>query len=395
VKPHRSPLLGSLTVALAASLFGTLGVLSRSAYELGLTPIAFVAWRAGIGMIASTAFVAWSLRRGRHLVGWRALDRRGRAELGLAGLMGAALNLAMFQAFARIPVAIALLGFYVYPALVAGASAVLGWERMDRPRVVALAVALAGMVAVVIGGPDAGTSGGLDPIGVALALSAALSQAVFVLVSRHGYREVPADQAMAVILAVSAIIGAGLAVVGAGPASLALPVGDIRLLAVLLGAGIFGAAIPSFLFLSGIRSIGPVRAGILMLMEPLVGVALAAAFLAEAIGPVQAAGGLAILAAAVLLQRARPTEPTLMPAAEPERESDFGAVPLIDSDPAAHRADLDGAARTDPGARPRADLEAEPRAKLEVEPRADPGAEPHADLETEPRANLDVEAARQ
>ena len=327
-----------------------LGVLSRTTYELGLTPIAFVAWRAGVGAVATGAFVAWGLRRGGRLVGWRTLDRRGRAALGLAGLMGATLNLAMFLAFARVPVAIALLSFYLYPALVAGASALFGWEPMDRPRVIALVVALAGMVAVVVGGTDAGTTGGLDPIGVALALSAALSQAVFVLVSRHGYREVPTDQAMGVILAISALIGVGLAVVGAGPASLVLPLGDVGLLAVLLVAGIFGAAIPSFLFLAGIRWIGPVRAGILMLTEPLVGVALAAAFLAEAIGPVQAAGGVAILAAAVLLQRARPTEPTLMPAAEPERETDFGAE--VGADP-------DAEARADPDAEARADLGAE------------------------------------
>jgi drug/metabolite transporter (DMT)-like permease len=57
-----------------------------------------------------------------------------------------------------------------------------------------------------------------------------------------------------------------------------------------------------------------------MLIEPLVGVALAAAFLAEAVGPVQAAGGLAILAAALIIQRAQPAEPVLIPAAEPEPE---------------------------------------------------------------------------
>lgn len=353
---HRSHLLGSLTVALAASLFGMLGVLSRNAYELGLTPFAFVAWRAGVGAVATGAFVAWGLRRGGRLVGWRTLDPRGRAALGVAGLMGAMLNLGMFLAFARIPVAIALLCFYLYPALVAGASSLLGWERLDRPRVVALVVALAGMVAVVVGGPNAGTAGGLDPVGVALALSAALSQAVFVLVSRHGYRAVPTDQAMGVILGMSALIGAGLAVVGAGPVSLALPLGDVDLLAVLLIAGIFGAAIPSFLFLAGIRWIGPVRAGILMLMEPVVGVALAAAFLAEGIGPVQAAGGLAILAAAVLLQRARPTEPTLMPAAEPERDIDLGV------EARAHPA-AEARAHPDAGAHPDAEARAHPDAE--------------------------------
>jgi drug/metabolite transporter (DMT)-like permease len=45
-----------------------------------------------------------------------------------------------------------------------------------------------------------------------------------------------------------------------------------------------------------------------MLFEPVVGVVLAAALLGEALGPLQAVGGAAILAAAVILQRspARP-----------------------------------------------------------------------------------------
>jgi len=298
-----------------------LGVLSRRVYELGLDPFGFVAWRAGVGALVTAALVAWGLRRGARLVGWRSLDARGRTSLGLAALMGATLNLAMFLAFERTPVAIVLLCFYLYPALVAGASALLGWEPLDRPRVLALTIALGGMVAVVVGGPASATFGGLDPAGVALALSAALSQAVFVLVSRHGYRAVPTDQAMATILAVSAVIAGGLATLVGGSVALTLPLTEPpSLLVLLLFGGLFGAAVPSFLFLAGIRWIGPVRAGILMLIEPLVGVALAAAFLAEAVGPVQAAGGLAILAAALIIQRAQPAEPALIPAAEPEPE---------------------------------------------------------------------------
>lgn len=316
--PQRSPLLGSLTVALAASMFGMLGVISRNAYGFGMTPYGFVTWRAAIGAAVMAVIIGYALRHGGRLVGWRSLDARGRASIGIAMLMGTTLNMAMFLAFARIPVAIVLLCFYLYPAIVTAASAMLGWEPMDRLRGTALAIALAGMVAVVIGGPGLATSGGLDPVGVLLALSAAASQAVFVLVSRHGYREVPTNQAMGFILAGAAVIAGILAVIGDGPASLALPLAVPGLLALLIFAGIFSAAVPSTLFLAGIRWIGPVRAGILMLFEPVVGVLLAALLLQEAIGPIQALGGFAILGAAVLIQRSRPAEPVMLPAAEPE-----------------------------------------------------------------------------
>ena len=67
--------------------------------------------------------------------------------------------------------------------------------------------------------------------------------------------------------------------------------------------GLFAGAIPSIMFLTGIRLIGGTRAGILMLFEPVVGVALAAVLLDEHLAPIQVAGGLAILGAAFILQR--------------------------------------------------------------------------------------------
>ena len=293
-----------------------LGVLSRSAYGIGLTPLAFVGWRAGIGALVIGTTVAFAASRGGRLVGWRSLDRRAKASLAIASVAGAISNMGMYLAFARTSVAIVLLCFYLYPAIVTGISGFLGWERMDRPRAVALVIALSGMVAVVVGGPTAGT-GGIDPLGVGLALAAASGQAVFVLVSRQGYRAVPIGQAMTVILGVSALIAALLAVIGSGFDSLTLPFGKADLFGLLIFAGVFAAAVPNYLFLAGIRWIGPVRAGILMLVEPLVGVSLAAIFLHEAIGPIQAAGGVAILAAVLLIQQAQRAEPALVPVAEP------------------------------------------------------------------------------
>ena len=316
---RRSPLLGSLIVLIGACLFAMLGVLSRTAYDLGLTPYAFVTWRSGVAALAMVSLVYVGLRRGNRLVGWRSLSPRDRVALGVAALMGASLDVTMFLAFARVSVAIVLLCFYLFPAIVAAASALLGWERMDRSRAAALVLALGGMVAVVIGGPDAGISGGLDLVGVALAIGSALSQAVFVLVARRGYRKVPTEQAMGVVLAVSAGIATFLAIAGGALSSVWLPLSSPSLLGLLLFTGVFAAGIPSFLFLAGIRWIGGVKAGILMLAQAPVGVALAAVFLDEAVGPVQILGGVAILAAAVILQRsAAPTESSLETASAAE-----------------------------------------------------------------------------
>lgn len=312
------PLVGFGIVLGAAALFGMLGPLSRFAYEAGMEPAAFVAWRAFIGLVATGAYVTWRVRRGAtRLVRLGGLPARARALLLLAAVAGFTLNLSMFIAFDRITVALALLGFYTYPAMVATVNVVLGRERLDGTRAAALGLAILGMIAVVASQVD--PSGGirLDALGIGLALGAAVSQTVFVVISRDGYSEVPTEQAMATVLMVTVVGSIALAFLGGSAAALVHPLTTPSVLPLLLFTGIFAAAIPSLGFLTGIRQIGGTRAGILMLFEPVVGVALAAWLLSEALVPVQAVGAVAILAAALLLQRSARSQdgegPTIVP----------------------------------------------------------------------------------
>ena len=319
--PIRRPIVGVLIVLTAASLFGTLGPLSRFAYEAGMEPLAFVGWRGAIGFVATVVFVWWRIaRRDGQLVRLPDLDGSARLSLAIAALMGFTLNLAMFNAFDRITVALALLGFYTYPVMVAIGNVALGREPLDRPRVVALVLAVAGMLAVVASQLDPSAGIEFDVVGVALALGAACSQAVFMLISRKGYRAVPADQAMAVVLAVTVICCISLTMVTGATATLAQPIESPSVLPLLLFTGLFAAAIPSMLFLTGIRLIGGTTTGILMLFEPVVGVVLAAWLLSEGLAPIQILGGLAILVAAVILQRATPAASGVVAAPAVEAE---------------------------------------------------------------------------
>jgi drug/metabolite transporter, DME family len=300
----RPPVAGFAIVIVAASLFGTLGPLSRFAYDAGMEPLPFVVWRGLIGLIGAAVFVLWRIRRGTmRLTRWSDLDHRARLTLAVAALMGFTLNLAMFISFDLVTVALALLGFYTYPVIVAIVNVALGRESLDRPRIVALVLAIAGMVAVVASQLDPSAGIRFDAIGFGLALGAAVSQAVFVVISKTGYQKVPAAQAMAVILATTVVCGFALAILTGAGASLAYPLRDPSILPLLAFTGLFAAAIPSILFLTGIRLIGGTRAGILMLFEPVVGVALAALLLDEKLAPIQVAGGMSILGAALILQR--------------------------------------------------------------------------------------------
>jgi drug/metabolite transporter (DMT)-like permease len=297
------PASGYLIVVVAASLFAWLGPLSRWAYERGMEPLPFVIWRAGIGALVLLAVVAVAAARGRPIVRpWR-LGRRQQVSLAVATLMGLLLNMAIFAAFSRVTIAIALLALYTYPAMVAVVAIALGRERPSRATLLALVLALAGMTVVVAGSLDPASGVVVDGVGIMLALGAAVAQTVFVTVSRDGYRSVPADQAMTVILVGSAIGGAIAAIAVGDAAALAEPLRRPELIPIVLAAGTLGAGISSLMFLTGIRLIGGIRTGILMLLEPVVALALAAALLGESLRPIQLVGAAAILGAALLLQR--------------------------------------------------------------------------------------------
>jgi drug/metabolite transporter (DMT)-like permease len=304
-------------VIVAASGFGILGPLARFADDAGLDPLSFVAWRAIFGLLVIAVAVGFQRRRGRPIVNAFRLPRRDQVGILVVGVAGLALNVAMFIAFGLTSIAVALLAFYTYPALVAVTAAALGHEELDGGRLAALVLALGGMVLVVGGGLAAGGPVSVHPVGVLLGLAAAVGQTVFVTVSRSRFREVPAEQAMGWIIAITAVGCTVFALLAGSPFSVVFQRGDALALAAL--AGILGAGMPSVLFLAGLRAIGGTRAGILMLFEPLVGVTLAAILLGEALAPLQAVGGAAILVAALLVQRGSPGE-AIEPAGIPSVE---------------------------------------------------------------------------
>jgi drug/metabolite transporter (DMT)-like permease len=230
-----------------------------------------------------------------------ALDRRSGFALGAAIVTAVVLNLAIFSAFQRLSIALALFAFYTYPALVAIGSVAIGEEGLDAGRLLALLLALVGMTVVVLGGSGGGP--GFELVGFGLALLGSAMQAVYVILGRRGFPAVPTEQAMLVILGGTAVGYFALTLASGALDVALLPFRSPGALPVLAWSGVAGASIPTFLFLHGIRVIGPTRAAIISLIEPVAGATLAGILLAELLGPLQVVGGVLVLAGAALLQR--------------------------------------------------------------------------------------------
>jgi drug/metabolite transporter, DME family len=279
---------GFLLVVLAALCWGTSGVSGRIvADRTDLGPLDIAWHRMAIGAVALLIGTALTRRRRS---GPRTPVTRGTAvRLLLIGAGLAAYQLAYFAAVATAGVSIAtLVALGLAPLLIAVGATLLGHGRPDAATVVALVVALTGLVLLV--GISAGVDTGTTVVlGALMAVGSALGYAVVTLAGAG----VPA--------------GIPVTLVGfAGGALLLTPVALIVglrfttepvALAVLLYLGLVPSALAYALFFTGLRTVPGAVASIVTLLEPLTATALATAFLGEHLEPAALAGGLLVLAA--------------------------------------------------------------------------------------------------
>jgi drug/metabolite transporter, DME family len=298
---RRADLGGAGLIVLAAVCFGTLGPLSRFAEDAGVSALTLVTWRAGLGAAVMALFISARMVAGSaRPIALRAIPPRDRWFMVAAAVANTMLNFSVFVAFGRISIALALLVFYLYPALVALVSVIWFGERLDAVRWAALGISFAGLV-LVLAGADGGI-GRVDLLGIGLAFLGGLAQVFYVLAARHGFAHVPGPQAAALTMGGAAALYLVIAAATGALGGLVAPAASVDALWPVLVAGVIGAGIPTVAYITGIRRLGPSRASILAMLEPVIGVLLAAWLLAERPTLVQLLGGALILAAAVLLQ---------------------------------------------------------------------------------------------
>jgi drug/metabolite transporter (DMT)-like permease len=143
-------LLGPGLILLSAIGFASASSTSRLAAEQGLTTISFITWRSAVGGIALGLVVALMLALVRmRLPRAGELSRANRSSLALVAIGSTLVNLAIFIAFSRTTIALAMICFYTYPGLVTLGAVRFAGEPLDRVRAGALAVASVGLVVVL------------------------------------------------------------------------------------------------------------------------------------------------------------------------------------------------------------------------------------------------------
>jgi drug/metabolite transporter (DMT)-like permease len=270
----------------SAAGFGSLAVFGKQAYAGGLGVVGVLAIRF---LVAAPLLVALALAARRSLrVGWPVAWRL----LGLGGIGYAIQATLFFNALTRISAGLASLLLYLYPALVTAGAVALGRARLDRATVAGLALSLAGIVGV-LGLPGER----LDALGVALGLASAGWYTGYILVGEYLLRGVDPLAASAYVTSGAMVTFLGAAVLSGGRALEATP----GAYAAAGAMAVVGTALAIAAFLAGMARVGSSWASIASSFEPVFTVALGVAVLGDPLGPGKVAGGLLVVAGAVLL----------------------------------------------------------------------------------------------
>ncbi|UCH74115.1 MAG: DMT family transporter [Rhodospirillales bacterium] len=282
--------LGAGLMVVAMTVLGLFPTGARIAYAGGSTPETVAVARHLFTLFFVIALMPTEDGGRRFAL---ALPRRmWPAAIGLGALL-AVYSWAYISAIAYIPVSLAVLLLYTFPAQVVLMTALAGTERATPVRVLALAVAFSGVALAV--GVNAAEP---DPRGVALGLLAAFGLAlVTVLVARlSGMRDRRATTANFALIA--AILTA--AAVSAGPGFAAPQTATAWTGLIFAGAA---AGLGVTLFFIALPLLGPVRTALLSNLEPVVATLGAVAVLGEQPGIGQFAGIVLVICAIVLIQR--------------------------------------------------------------------------------------------
>jgi drug/metabolite transporter (DMT)-like permease len=288
---------------LSAMCFGTSGTSGAALITAGWSPAGAVLARVCVAALALTVPAVMALR-GR----WGLL-RRSAGQVVLYGLVGvAACQFCYFNAIARMDVGIAILLEYLGIVLIVGWLWVRHGQR-PRPLTVLGGVAALGGLALML---DLSGSGGVSLAGLAWALAAAVSMAVYFFQSARTSAADGGDALPPVALTWGGMLtgAAALALLGAARlAPLRFSAADVTLLNArvswvvpVLALGVIAAAIAYVAGIGAARRLGAKLGSFVALAEVLFAAGFAWLLLHQVPTGMQFVGGLLILAGVVAVR---------------------------------------------------------------------------------------------
>ena len=287
--------IGPGLIILAGCFWGSMGIFVRKLTGYGFSPIQIVTLRI---TVAALVFCLVLLAKDRS--GFRIALRDLPLFLGLGFGSILFFTVCYFSAITIMPLSTAAILLYTSPIWIMLMSVLFFRERLNRVKLLALALAFAGCVLV------SGISGeGLTLTGLLLGLGSGLGYGLYSILGTVALRKY-SPYTVTTYTFLFAAAGAWLV---CGPADMvskfnaADNVPGLLLFCVL--TGLVTAVVPFLAYTLGLRTVEAGRAGILATVEPLVAALVGIVVFSEPLTLLSGLGIVLILAAVVLLNRNR------------------------------------------------------------------------------------------
>jgi len=291
---RRSPRLGYLLAAAAATLWALNGSLARLLLDDGLSAPRLAQLRSLVSFLILLAALAATRR---DLLRVHAEDLPRMAFLGIVGL--ALVHASYFLAISRLEIGAALTIQYTGPLLV------LLWLRFAHGRRLpgtlwaAVGLTLAGCFLVV----QAYDVSALDAVGVGAACVAAITFAIYAVAGERAGHRYPPVTTLVWAFGFASLFWAVVQPLWSFPVAL---LDSPRNAALGLGVAVIGTLVPFICMVEALRHIPATRATIVATLEPVLAALLALLILGETLAAPQVAGGLLVIGAVIWVQTQRP-----------------------------------------------------------------------------------------
>ena len=291
--------IGPALIILAGCFWGSMGIFVRRLSTFGFSPIQIVSLRI---TVAALVFALLLLIKDRS--GFRIALRDLPLFLGLGFGSILFFTVCYFSAITIMPLSTAAILLYTSPIWIMLMSVLFFREKLNRIKLIALALAFAGCVLV------SGISGeGLTLTGLLLGLGSGIGYGLYSILGTIALRKY-SPYTVTTYTFLFAAAGSWL-VCGPADAMSKLSAADnlTGLLLFCVLTGLVTAVIPFLAYTLGLRTVEASRAGILATIEPLAATLVGIVVFSEPLTLLSGLGIVLILAAVVLLNRKQQSNP--------------------------------------------------------------------------------------
>ena len=282
--PSSSSLFGIVLIIFVAISFATGSTLAKIAFDHGATPLSVLTGRTAMAAISVFVILKlWGIPMVLPIrVRWTAIGM---------GVLVAVYSYGLLGSLVHIPVALAVLTFYLYPILTSVGSWAIGQESITPRIVVCLITAFIGLgLALDIGG-------NFNSLGISMAAGAAVVFTILLLITN---KLVAGQDSRPISLHMMSVATLLYVVVDLHTQAMPLPTSLVGI-AAYIGSGVFFAFSIIGLFI-GMARIGAVRTTLFMNFEPVSSIVLGALLLDQILSPLQLAGAAVVITSIVIAE---------------------------------------------------------------------------------------------